>query len=115
MIDVIKIRVAIGEGIGKKGKLIASRNKGITRRNLNFKKWWSEQALAHSVSTKFTPEEVSVTSLKTAEAFSSLPRRLSHSPFVRLKPRRSPGLLLAEDYGKRLRALTFLRRRNAET
>jgi len=115
VVDVSKIRLAILGGDRRRREINTSINKGITRRNLNFKKWWSELELAHSVSTKFTPEEVNVTLLRTAEAFSSLPRRLSHSPFVRLRPKRSPGLLLAEDYGKRLRALIFLRRRSAET
>jgi len=67
------------------------------------------------VSTKSTPEEVRDTLLRMEEVSSSLPRKLSHSPFVRSRPRRLPGLLLAEDYGRRQKALTFPRRRSAET
>jgi len=67
------------------------------------------------VSIRFTPEEVRDTLLRTEEVSSSLPRKLSHSLFVRSRPRRSPGLLLAEDSGRRQKALTFLKRRSAET
>ena len=67
------------------------------------------------MSTKSTPEEVRDTLLRMEEVSSSLPRKLSHSPFVRSRPRRLPGLLLAEDYGRRQKALTFPRRRSAET